>query len=175
MVKGYQTGCGQHGCSRVSFPPLFLTGQLLDFNLVSSLFFLFFCCCITFESGGLLQVRVLQSLSQSFLISLTCLLLLNTTHIKTRRVLEDQLYPPSFKDLVIVAQENSTKPTAGALVENQPQPPLNLVTVSSEQELHTPSCRTEHGPFVLLITQHLTSSSSTTEHYSCLSCNQESD
>ena len=42
----------------------------------------------------------------------------------------------SFKELVTVAQENSTNQTADVLVEDQLQPPLDLVPVSQEQELH---------------------------------------
>ena len=38
----------------------------------------------------------------------------------------------SSKNLVTVAQDNSTNPTTEVLVEDQIQPPLDLVTVSQE-------------------------------------------
>ena len=41
----------------------------------------------------------------------------------------------SFKDLVTVAQENTT---ADSLIENQLQPILDKVTVDQERELHKP-------------------------------------
>ena len=34
------------------------------------------------------------------------------------------------------------------------QPPLDLLTVSQEQELHKPNCRTEYRSFVLLVIIH---------------------
>ena len=48
-------------------------------------------------------------------------------------------------------RENSTNQTADVLVEDQLQPPLDLVTVSQEQELHKPNSRTERVAFLLLI------------------------
>ena len=45
--------------------------------------------------------------------------------------------------------------TTDVLVEDQLLPPLDLMTVCQERELHKPHSRTERGPFVLLITQLL--------------------
>ena len=55
-----------------------------------------------------------------------------------------------FKDLVTVAQNNSTNQTSDILVENQLQPPLALVTVSKERELK-PNSRTECESFFFII------------------------
>ena len=56
----------------------------------------------------------------------------------------------SFKDLVTVYWR--TAPTTGdALVTDQLQPPMDLVTVFLQQELHKLNSRTECGTFVPLI------------------------
>ena len=61
----------------------------------------------------------------------------------------------SFKDLVIVAQENSTNQTADVLVEDQPHPSLDLVTsFPGARILQMQNNRTEYSSFILLIMQH---------------------
>ena len=55
-----------------------------------------------------------------------------------------------------IAQENTTNQTADVLVEDQLQPPLDMVTVDQERELHKPNIGTKRGSFVVLIIQPTT-------------------
>ena len=69
----------------------------------------------------------------------------------------------SVKELVTVAQENSTNQTADVLVKDQLWSPLDLITVAQERELHNPNNRTERRPFILL--QHSTLNSNYKTEY----------
>ena len=60
--------------------------------------------------------------------------IVDSTHVRSAAT--------SFKNLLIVVQENSTNQT-DVLVDEQLQPPSDLVTVIQEQELHKPNSRTE--------------------------------
>ena len=66
--------------------------------------------------------------------------MLSITEISTKKLLlichVQESATASSKDLLTVAQENSTNQTGDVLVEDQLQPPLDLVSVSQEQELH---------------------------------------
>ena len=70
------------------------------------------------------------------------LLLVGSTHVGSATA--------SFNDLITVAQENSYNQTADALLEDQPQPPLDLVTVFPRVRTHKPKNRTGLGHWFCL-------------------------